>query len=215
LQSTLDPILMMNGVINGYTNKAVAGTAMGSGGLFGLIPPQFDQALMVSTDIRLVILDGGGNDILLPAAGSPDCKNMMGNSTNPACQAIIAKALAAGSTLMGHMADSGVKDVIFFGYPHVPSSSLGGSNGNELIDYATPLTQKSCDGELAATGGKLTCHFIDMRQPFAMNGGYSNISTADGVHPTQSGQTIMANEIWKVMKSSCLGQPVSSGCCTP
>jgi phospholipase/lecithinase/hemolysin len=35
------------------------------------------------------------------------------------------------------------------------------------------------------------------------------------VHPTQAGQTIIATEIEKVMKTNCLGQPVSSGCCTP
>jgi lysophospholipase L1-like esterase len=217
LQATLEPIMMMAGQTVGYTNKAVAGTAMASGGATGLIPPQFDS--LVGTDIRLIILDGGGNDILIPAAGSPDCKNLMGNSMNAQCQAIIAKALMAGQTLMQKMADNGVKDVIFFGYPHVPPSAvggLGGANGNELIDYATPLTKASCDGELMATGGKLTCHFIDLRTPFGNSGtaGTPNIG-GDGVHPTQAGQTIIATEIEKVMKASCLGQPVSSGCCTP
>jgi hypothetical protein len=215
LQSTLDPIMMMAGQTAGYTNKAVAGTAMAAGGI-GLIPPQFDS--LVGTDIRLVILDGGGNDILIPPTGSPgtNCKNMAGNSMTKACTDIIAAALAAGATLMQKMADNGVKDVIFFGYPHVPPSTLGGSNGNELIDYATPLTKASCDGELMATGGKLTCHFVDLRTPFGNSGvaGTPNIVSGD-VHPTQAGQTIIATEIEKVMKASCLGQPVSSGCCTP
>jgi len=215
LQSTLDPIMMMAGQTAGYTNKAVAGFAMAAGGI-GLIPPQFDS--LVGTDIRLVILDGGGNDILIPPAGSPgtNCKNMAGNSMTKACTDIIAAALAAGATLMQKMADNGVKDVIFFGYPHVPPSTLGGSNGNELIDYATPLTKANCDGELMATGGKLTCHFVDLRTPFGNSGvaGTPNIVSGD-VHPTQAGQTIIATEIEKVMKASCLGQPVSSGCCTP
>jgi hypothetical protein len=215
LQSTLDPIMMMAGQTAVYTNKAVAGTAMAAGGI-GLIPPQFDS--LVGTDIRLIILDGGGNDILIPPTGSPgtNCKNMAGNSMTKACTDIIAAALAAGQTLMQKMADNGVKDVIFFGYPHVPSSTLGGTNGNELIDYATPLTKASCDGEFMATGGKLTCHFVDLRGPFGNSGvaGTPNIVMGD-VHPTQAGQTIIATEIEKVMKASCLGQPVSSGCCTP
>jgi lysophospholipase L1-like esterase len=215
LQASLDPILMMAGQVTGYTNKAVAGTAMAAGGI-GLIPPQYDS--LVGTDVRLVILDGGGNDILIPATGSPgtNCKNMAGNSMTKACQDIISAALAAGATLMQKMADNGVKDVIFFGYPHVPPSTLGGTNGNELIDYATPLTKASCDGELMATGGKLTCHFIDLRTPFGNSGvaGTPNIG-GDNVHPTAAGQAIIAGEIEKVMKASCLGQPVSSGCCTP
>jgi lysophospholipase L1-like esterase len=214
LQPTLDPMLMMNGAVNGYINKAVAGTAMGSGGI-GLIPPQFDQALLTSSDIRLVILDGGGNDILLPAAGSPDCKNMMGNSMNAGCQAIVSKAFAAAKTLMMHMASSGVHDVIYFFYPHIPpGAGLSGSNPNEILDYAYPMAQSLCDAAASDTSGKLTCHFIDLRQPFASMGGYSNIGP-DNVHPTQSGQTIIATQIWNTMKSACLGQPVSSGCCTP
>jgi lysophospholipase L1-like esterase len=67
-----------------------------------------------------------------------------------------------------------------------------------------------------ATGGKLTCHFIDLRTPFGNSGvaGTPNIG-GDNVHPTAAGQAIIAGEIEKVMKASCLGQPVSSGCCTP
>jgi hypothetical protein len=129
---------------------------------------------------------------------------------------IITTAITAGKTLMQKMADNGVKDVIFFQYPHIPSVSggLGGTNSNELLDYSYPLTKASCDGTLSSTGGKLSCHFLDLRMPFASNGGFSNIG-GDGVHPTQSGQDIMAKEIWNIMKSACLGQPTSSGCCTP
>jgi hypothetical protein len=67
-----------------------------------------------------------------------------------------------------------------------------------------------------ATGGKLTCHFIDLRTPFGNSGtaGGPNIGP-DSVHPSQAGQTIIATEIEKVMKANCLGQPVSSGCCSP
>ena len=36
-----------------------------SGGI-GLIPPQFDTALAAHPTIKVVIMDGGGNDVLLP-----------------------------------------------------------------------------------------------------------------------------------------------------
>jgi hypothetical protein len=211
LQATLDPILMMNGAVGGYINDAVAGTSMGSGGI-ALIPPQFDTALATSKDIRLVIVDGGGNDILLPAMGN--CKNEMGSSKDPVCQMIVETGRAAAKTLMLHMADSGVKDAIYFFYPHIPPGSvLGGTNPNEMLDYAAPLVKMDCDATLATTGGRMACHFIDLRGPYG-DAPYSNIG-GDGVHPTQSGQTISATQIWNVMKSSCLGQPVSSGCCKP
>jgi lysophospholipase L1-like esterase len=211
LQSTLDPMLMMNGAVGGYINDAVAGTSMGSGGI-ALIPPQFDTALATSKDIRLVIVDGGGNDILLPAMGN--CKNEMGSSKDPVCQMIVETGRAAAKTLMLHMADSGVKDAIYFFYPHIPPGSvLGGTNPNEMLDYAAPLVKMDCDATLATTGGRMACHFIDLRGPYG-DAPYSNIG-GDGVHPTQSGQTISATQIWNVMKASCLGQPGSSGCCKP
>lgn len=55
---------------------ALLGASMASGGI-SFIPPQFDQALAADPDICVVVMDGGGNDILVPNAfmlGSGDCK---------------------------------------------------------------------------------------------------------------------------------------------
>ena len=49
---------------------AVGGYSMGSGGI-GLIPPTFDQALAADPDIIAAVMDGGGNDILIPQRHGP------------------------------------------------------------------------------------------------------------------------------------------------
>jgi lysophospholipase L1-like esterase len=209
-----------------YPNYAGAGCSMASGGictgLYGNVPDQFTAATGEHSGIKLVLMNGGGNDVLLPAAGSPDCKNEVGSSKDPGCTAIVKLSLDTATSLIMHMADVGVRDVVFFFYPHIPSvdGGLGGTNANEILDYAYPTVADSCKNANAMSGGKLTCHFIDLRQPFADTGSitgagpWTNISD-DGVHPTDAGQKVMAAQIVSTMKSACLGQPASSNCCAP
>jgi lysophospholipase L1-like esterase len=211
---------------NSYPNYAGAGCSMASGGictgLYGNVPAQFDAAAGEHADIKLVIMNGGGNDVLLPEAGAPDCKNETGSSKDPGCTAIVKLSLDTATSLVMHMADKGVRDVVFFFYPHIPSvdGGLGGTNANEILDYAYPTAADSCNQANAMTGGKINCHFIDMRKPFADTGAidgagpWTNISD-DGVHPTDAGQKIQAAQIVDTMKRACVGQPASSDCCAP
>jgi hypothetical protein len=133
---------------------AVGGFSMGSGGI-GLIPPLFDTALSQDKDIIAVVLDGGGNDLLIPAIGRPDCKNMADAATTPGCQAIVTDALAAVSALTQKIAAAGVHDVIYYFYPRVPTPTvLGGTHPNVMLDYALPKTKAFCDGVVTETQGK-------------------------------------------------------------
>jgi len=91
---------------------AIGGTAMGSGGI-GLIPTQFDTALAQDKDIIAVVMDGGGNDVLVPALGRPDCKNMANAGSVPGCQQIVTDALAASETYRSPTSDApGERDSI-------------------------------------------------------------------------------------------------------
>lgn len=215
-----------------YRNYAVAGMSMASGGIplnpppgVQFIPQQFDpEALQADPDIKLVIMDGGGNDIMLPPAGSPDCKNMADSTTDPGCLKIVQDALDAATKIVTEMSDKGVRDVVYFFYPHLPSvpGGLGGTEANVMLDFVYPQAKALCDSAESKSNGKLRCHFIDLRQPYDVTGPgsitgpkpWTNIYT-DGVHPTAAGQVISAQQIFDTMKGSCLGQPASSGCCAP
>jgi len=203
---------------NAFRNYAVPGTAMATGGI-GLIPPQFDLALIENPRVKLAILEGGGNDILLcDLFRFPGCDTLCsqaGSSHADVCTDIVAAAVAGAGQLMARMAQAGVRDVVYFFYPHIPASGGGYA---EILDYARPLMAQQCEVEAVATGGRLTCHFIDLVPPFAAAGGDmnpANFSTLDGVHPSDSGEAIVAGEIWSTMQAGCLGQPASSGCCAP
>jgi len=201
---------------------AIGGYSMGSGGI-GLIPPQFDTALKTHPDIRVVIMDGGGNDILVPDTvqfpQGGQCKMMGAQSPSiPDCQKIVQKALDAGRQLFLHMADSGVKDALFFFYPHVPLNTLvGGTDPNGMLDYALPLIQAECDSAYAQSyaidpNKAIRCHFVSLVPVFE---GHPEYFAPTDIHPNSTGSKAMATAIWAKMKQDCIAQPASSGCCEP
>jgi len=199
-----------------YRMYAVGGTAMGSGGI-GLIAPQLDQAVAADPNIIAVVMDGGGNDILVPdTAQFPqggDCKQNAMSPTIPDCQKIIQKAVDKATEMMNTAADKGVKDIVYFFYPHVPEGTLiGGAHPNAILDYAFPLVKATCDGARARTGGRLTCHFLDLIPVFD---GHPDWFAATDIHPNPTGSAAMAKGVWQMMKDACIAQPASSGCCAP
>jgi len=189
---------------------AVGGFSMGSGGI-GLIPPLFDTAVLADPDIIAIVLDGGGNDLLLPALGRPDCKNLANADTNAGCQAIVTDALTAAKALTQKVAAAGVHDVIYFFYPHVPApTALGGSYPNVMLDYALPRVKAFCDGVATDTQGKLRCWFVDTIPLFQ---GHSEYFAAADIHENSQGSKVIAKAVVDVMKQNCIAQPASSGCC--
>jgi hypothetical protein len=202
---------------------AIGGTSMGSGGI-GLIPDQFDPAVAKHPNVIAVIADGGGNDILVPDTTQfprgGDCKMSGAQSSSiPDCQKIVQKALDAGTKLFTHMAQSGVKDVMFFFYPHVPTGTVvGGTDPNGMLDYALPKIKAACDGAYQTSIGvdpkkPIRCHFIDMIPVF--DGHLSDYFAPTDIHPNPTGSKAMAAAVWAKMKQDCVGQPESSGCCQP
>jgi hypothetical protein len=199
-----------------YRMYAVGGTAMGSGGI-GLIPPQLDQAVTADPNIIAIVMDGGGNDILVADTAQfpqgADCKQNAMSPTVPDCQKIIQKAVDAAVGLMNAAADKGVKDVVYFFYPHVPDGTLiGGAHPNAILDYALPKVKETCDGARARTGGRLTCHFLDLIPVFD---GHPDWFAFTDIHPNPTGSAAMAKAVWQVMKDKCIAQPAASGCCAP
>jgi lysophospholipase L1-like esterase len=194
----------------------VPGTSLATGALLGLVPPQLDLALAAPNKPKLLIMDGGGNDILLcDTAQFPDCATICstaGSSTAKVCQDIAQAAFDAATAVITKAGDAGVTDKIYFFYPHIPDPG-GGAGFDEILDYAEPLAKAVCDAAVMVTHGKLTCHFVSTTAAFAAAGGEKNPTnfSIDGIHPSAAGQTIIATQIWNTMKADCLGQ--TSGCC--
>ncbi len=194
---------------------AVGGASMASGGISGFIPDQFEQAVFADPDITTVVMDGGGNDILIPNAflGGGDCKNSTMAATMPACQNIVQMAIDRAITLMNRAADAGVKDVIYFFYPEVPEGTLiGGAHPRTILNYALPLVRETCEGAEARTSGKMKCHFIDTIPIFR---GHDDWFAAADIHENAMGSMAIAQEVWQVMQDNCIAQKAGNSCCEP
>jgi hypothetical protein len=191
--------------------EAIGGYSMGSGGL-GLIPPEFDSAIKADPDAHSILMDGGGNDVLLadPTLDLLGECQQKGSSTKPNCQKIVAMAIDAADKLMGRMTTAGIRDVVYFFYPHVPANTLiSGPLPNEILDYALPLTREFCESREAKSGGKTRCVFVDLVPVFEGHPDWFNTD----IHPNSKGSAAMAKKIWEVMKDKCIGQKSGAGCC--
>lgn len=197
---------------------AVGGYSMGSGGI-GPIPPQIDQAIADDPDITTIVMTGGGNDILVPDTlqfpQGGDCKMTETAPMIADCRAIVDLALAAADDMMGRVEtlDNKITHVVYFFYPNVPQPTVvGGTAPNAILDYAAPLVQEFCDGTFERSGGKIQCHFVDLRPVFE---GHPEYFAPTDIHPNLAGSAAMAEAIWQKMQQQCLAQPASSGCCEP
>jgi hypothetical protein len=133
--------------------------------------------------------------------------------TIPDCQQIVDKAIDAAEEMLQNGLKYDIRDVVYFFYPNVPDGTLiGGTKPNAILDYAAPLVQDFCDGTFERTDGKVTCHFVDLRQVFK---GHPEYFAPTDIHPNTAGSAAMAKAVWQAMEAACVGQPASSGCCEP
>ena len=191
--------------------EAIGGTSMGSGGI-GFIPDQFDSSIKKDPDAHTILMDGGGNDILVADPSIDllhECQDK-GSSTKPNCQKIVQMALDAADKLLVRASAAGIRDVVYFFYPHVPANTvLSGPVPNEILDYALPKIRDFCAGIAGKTAGKTRCTFVDMIPVYEGHADYIN----SDIHPTSLGSAAQAKKLWEVMKSKCIGQKSGAGCC--
>ncbi|HEX5657038.1 MAG TPA: SGNH/GDSL hydrolase family protein [Polyangiales bacterium] len=200
----------------GWRLEAIGGSAMSSGGIAGFIPDQYTASQARDADVHTVVMDGSGNDVLIPDItidpfGS--CKQDAKADTLAQCKQIVSASQATIEELFDQMAADGVRDVVYFWYPHVPTGTLlGGAYPNVISDYAKPLIGQTCTSTSVRTNGALRCQFVDMTPVFE---GHDDWFFPGDIHPTSEGSAAMAKAIWQVMEDECIGQVESSGCCTP
>jgi lysophospholipase L1-like esterase len=191
--------------------EAIGGTSMGSGGI-GPIPDQFYNSIKADPDAHTVLMDGGGNDVLVADPTIDlfhECQEP-GSSKKENCQKIVRLAIEAADKLTLDAAAKGIRDVVYFFYPHVPANTiLSGSMPDEILDYALPMVRSFCEGREAKTSGKLRCHFVDLVPLFEGHKDWFN----EDIHPNSKGSQAMAKHLWQFMKDRCIGQKTGAGRC--
>lgn len=181
------------GATDVYKDRSISGTQM-VGGIFP-IPGQYDGENNSDGHIKTVIMDGGGNDVLV---GNRSCIDTEAPPANQSCVTTVNNAVSAAKTLLAKMANDGVEDVVYFFYPHLPGGDLGGKKEleNATVDYAIPLVKGACDE------APLNCVFVDTRGLF----GDAVTDFQDGVHPTVENNNKIAGAVWAAMMRECIAQ---------
>jgi lysophospholipase L1-like esterase len=198
-----------------YRTYYLAGAAMNYGTGQGNIPYQFDNmAVTDNPDIKVVIMDGGGNDILI---NNSQCLNTP-TAGDTMCHMVIDQSVARGQQLLQDGVSKGVKYIAYFFYPHIDPNV--GANASDWLDYAAPKVAQICCGSSTPAQGAsdYTCHgtalgidcvFIDTRPEFMghnMSSGTDYWFQADGIHPNQSGADAISAKVWAQMQKYCIAQ---------
>lgn len=160
-------------------NSRVTGNALALGGPG--IADEYADAIAES-EVRVVIMSGGGADVLVGSCDTVDAS----------CPTLV-EAAAAARALLAKMASDGVLDVVYVSYPDPLDSSV-----RAKMDAIRPLLQDACDGSA------VPCHWLDLRPTFA--GRYDELILPDGINPTAAGSSVTAQAIWDVMQQKCIAQ---------
>ncbi|HEY6880320.1 MAG TPA: SGNH/GDSL hydrolase family protein [Polyangiales bacterium] len=189
-----------------YVDHALSGASMNG---FPSIPSQFPDAVADakrrrSQGIRILIMTGGGNDVLVGKRSCLEFESLAAVEQNDACVNVMENTCDTAQKLFDDGVEEGLEAIVYFFYPHLPKSSAGaGPNANNILDDAVPKMKALCDAQT-----KAPCFFVDMRPAFddPSNPGWprEGLIGFDGIHPTLKGSQILADEVWKVMQAHCV-----------
>jgi hypothetical protein len=161
------------------------------------IVDQYAMAHSQDPRIDTIIMDGGGNDVLL---SDRSCLTEAPPANQTCVNTVNATVMLAGQAL-SRMQMDGVKHVVFFFYPHVQTVGLSGPAANDTLDYAYPLARRMCESIPI-------CVFVDTRPPWeGHQNDYIDPFFGLNVHPNEQGsRAIVDGALWPAMVAACVLQ---------
>ncbi|HEX6241185.1 MAG TPA: SGNH/GDSL hydrolase family protein [Polyangiales bacterium] len=180
-----------------YRHYYLSGAMVASDGLVAPIPTQWDDALAEGRDIRVVIFNGGGNDVLV---GDRTCLTQA-PPENAGCTMTIENVRKTVRALMDRMAKDGVQQVVYATYPHMPTWGLFQGDApaiNQTIDYSEEIARKECESSRAPK-----CVFVSTKAAFEGHPEYLNPLD---VHASPEGSKVAGALIWQAMVDHCIAQ---------
>jgi hypothetical protein len=215
-----------------YREYYLAGAAMNNGSGQLNIPYQYDTmakgdlAVAMPKDIKVVIMDGGGNDVLIDQRSCLSDATETALMADTACMTAVSNTVARAKQLWQEMATDGVKQIVFYFYPHLDPAGGGllttpAPGVNLVDDYSAPLYQQICCGSsFTPTTAAPTCSgnapgteciFVDTRPAFNGHSGAAgepgpDYILSDHVHPNAMGSVVIADLTWNAMVANCVAQ---------
>jgi len=176
-----------------FRRYSVSGAEITGGVIAPSVYSQYNTARGDNSNIDIIFMDGGGNDILVPAiAFDPyDCKTQWyeWGKLSSSCKNLVDDIYVDTVNLLNDMYADGVDHVIYQGYYYTKNTWLLQLDDlEEAIDYGDLKLSQACQNSV------VNCTFIDPRSTIKD----SDIKT-DAIHPKTSGSLKLANLMWPVL----------------
>lgn len=173
-----------------FRRYTLSGAELKGGVIATDVYTQYDIAKSDNPNIDTIVMDGGGNDILIPAITLFDpynCKTdwWQWGRLSRSCKNFIDDIYIDAVNLLNNMEADGVDDVIYLGYYYTKNALLWLDSMEEAVDYGDMRLAQAC------SASAVDCQFVDPRSTI----NDSNI-IIDGIHPTSQGSLKLANLIW-------------------
>jgi lysophospholipase L1-like esterase len=198
-----DSIFALSGeiqrVLHGYAggtfrNYTTSGAELIGGSIAPSVVEQIATANADNPNSTVYVMDGGGNDILIPAiAFDPyDCMTQWYEfgRLSSTCKSFIDEIYVDGVDLLNDLAADGVSQVIYLGYYYTKNGLILADDLEEAIVYGDAKLSLACQNSV------VSCTFLDPRSKIR-----DSDITADGVHPNATGSKKLADLIWPVLRT--------------
>jgi lysophospholipase L1-like esterase len=198
-----DSIFALSGeiqrVLHGYHGKTFRNyTTSGAELIGGAIAPSVEQQIGIAEaddpSSTVVVMNGGGNDILIPAVALDpyDCMTQWYEfgRLSSRCKAYIDDIYVDGVDLLNDLQAKGFTSVVYLGYYYTKNGLILADDLEEAIVYGDSRLAQACANSV------VSCTFIDPRSTIR-----DGDITADGVHPTGGGSKKLADLIWPVLRT--------------
>ena len=148
---------------------------------------QYATARSDNSNIKTILMDGGGNEVLIQA-NFFDPYNCKSSTLTSSCKGLIDDTYVDAVNLLNQMGRDGVQNIIFQGYYHVKNGLFASTSLNPAVDYGDTRLAQAVANATAASNYRV---FVDPRSSIV-----NSDIIIDGVHPTDSGSQKLANLIW-------------------
>ncbi len=169
-----------------FRNYTQSGAKLTGGALATAVNVQYSDAKATDANITTMVMNGGGNDILLPAILSFDpygCKTTWYRKTISAkCKGLIEDVYVTGVNLLNEMDNDGISNIIYLGYYKTTGKR---ENLVSAVEYGVDRLADACANSTA------NCTFVESRATML-----SSDVLDDGIHPTTTGSQKLADLIW-------------------
>ncbi|MFY0641189.1 MAG: SGNH/GDSL hydrolase family protein [Bermanella sp.] len=168
-----------------FRDYTLSGAELSGGIVANSVERQYSDAKSTDANIETIVMDGGGNDILIPAIilDPYGCRTHWWRwSISRSCKNLINDQYVNLVNLMNKMDNDGVSNVLYLGYYELPR---GNANLTSALNYGDDKLSQACSNTTA------NCTFLD---PRGMVPAQDVLS--DNIHPTASGSLTLADLIW-------------------